>query len=641
MPFGKRLQDEQTERRVKSYLLSVFVTLCFMVLLLRLAHIQVVEAEDNIRLSNENSMRQKVIVPPRGRIFDRNGEVLARNRPSYSICVLPYKLRDRDSVISSLCRIRDMKGNAVFDSLELVKKIGEAFSRRFDATRIKEDVSIEVVSIVEEHSMDLPGIIVETESRREYPLREAAFHVVGYMGEIPEKEFDSLKTEDYFWGDLIGRAGLEREYESVMRGTCGREYLEVNAYGQSLGPIKDITRVEPSPGKDLYLTLHAGLQKAAAEAFPDSLKGTVVALDPRNGEVLVMFSNPSIDANIFSAASSVRSKTWAKAATDRSLPLNNRAVGGTYPPGSTFKPLSGIAALATGNVTRDMRMPVPCRGSYRFGTRVARCWKPSGHGNVNYVSAIKHSCNVYFYQLGIRVGDELINHYARMFCLGQKTGIDLPSEKEGYLSGEKAYNRRFASKGWRWTRGLVLDLAIGQQQIFTPLQLVLMTGGLGNGKAIYRPFLLKEERSSNGLVVRQNTPSVLSDLNVDEKSIQVTREALEAVVNPGGTGWRAAVSGIPVGGKTGSAQNPHGDLSHALFVGAAPVDDPVIAIAVVVENAGGGGAMAAPVAGEVLRYFFSETEEGKTIYKKYNPEAQTEGEKASAMKTVSESGSRR
>lgn len=619
MPFGKRLQDDQQERRVKSFLLSVFVFLCFVVLMLRLVHIQIIEADVSIRLSNENSMRQKVIVPPRGRIYDRNGEVLARNRPSYSICVLPSKLRDRKKVVEALCRIRDVDGEAVFDSTELAEQIQRAFSRRFDITRIKEDVSIEVVSIVEEHSMELPGIIVETESRREYPLGEAAFHVVGYMGEIPEKEFDSLKTRDYFWGDLIGRSGLERQYESIMRGRCGRRYVEVNAYGQSLGPITDIPRIDPVPGNDLYLTLDARLQKVAAEAFPDSLKGAIVALDPRNGEVLVMFSNPSIDANIFSAASSVRSKTWAEVATDGNLPLNNRAISGTYPPGSTFKPLSGIAGLATQKVTRDTRMPVSCRGSYRFGNRVARCWNAGGHGNVNYISAMQHSCNVYFYQLGLRVGDELINHYARMFCLGQITGIDLPGEKDGYLSGEEAYNRRFAKRGWRWTQGLVLDLAIGQQQVLTPLQLALMVGGMGNGESIYQPHILKEERSGDGSVVSQKSASVLSRLKVDDYSIRVTHEAMNAVVNPGGTGWRAGVQGVPVGGKTGSAQNPHGDLSHALFVGVAPLDNPVIAIAVVVENAGGGGAVAAPVAGDVLRYFFSETEEGKSISEKYNP----------------------
>ena len=620
MAFGKRLHDEQHERRVKSLIISAAISFFFFLLLISLVDTQVRDAAVNIRLSDANSMRETIILPPRGSIYDKNGEVLARNRPSYSICVLPYKLRNRDKVIESLCKIRDANGAAVFDSLELTRQFRRASQRRFDATRIKEDVSIDIVSIVEEHFMELPGIIVQTESRREYPFGTAAFHVVGYMGEIPENEFDTLRHQDYYWGDLMGRAGLERQYEQVMRGRCGREYLEVNAFGKNIRAISHIPKIEPVYGHDLYISLDIKLQLAAAKAFPDSLRGAVAALDPRTGEVLVMFSNPSVDPNIFSAATSVRGRTWAAVAADRSLPLNNRTIQGTYPPGSTFKPLSGLAGLSTGKITKDSRMPTSCAGSFRFGSRVARCHKPSGHGSTNYVVANQHSCNVFFYQLGLRLGDENINHYARMFALGRITGIDLPSERMGYLSGEAAYNERFASRGWKWTQGLVMDLAIGQQQVLTPLQLALMVGAMGNGKHVYRPFLLKEERNKDGILVNQRRPAVLSTLDVDQVSLDVNREALAAAIRPGGTGWRSAVPGIVVGGKTGSAQNPHGSESHALFVACAPYDDPVIAIAVVVENAGGGGAVAAPIAGEVLRYFFSQTAEGKAVFDKYNPE---------------------
>jgi penicillin-binding protein 2 len=620
MAIGKRLQDEPHERRVKSAAVMIVCALVFSILLVSLYHIQVRDASLNIRLSKENSMREKIILPPRGRILDRNGMELARNRPSYSICVLPYKLpRNRDGVISSLCNIRDSDGNAVFDSASLATQIRRASSRKFDLTRIKEDVPIDVVSVVEERYMELPGIIVETESRREYPYGAAAFHVIGYMGEIPEKEFDTLRNQDYYWGDQMGRSGLERQYETVMRGQCGREYLEVDAYGKSLGTVSGISRIEPKFGSDLYLSLDIQMQLVAQKAFPDTMKGAVVAIDPRDGEVLVMFSTPSVDPNIFSAATSVKSATWASVASDRSLPLNNRAIAGVYPPGSTFKPLSGLAGLATGRITRDTRMPVACNGSFRFGSRIAKCHKASGHGSCNYIAANQYSCNVFFYQLGLRVGDDKINHYARMFALGDLTGIDLPGERAGYLSGEKAYNERFANRGWRWTQGLVMDLAIGQQQVLTPLQLSLMVGGMGNGKVIYQPRLLNEERNSDGILIAQKRAAVKSVLNIDSTTLRVTHEALAAVIMAGGTGTRAAVPGIKVGGKTGSAQNPHGDLTHAVFIACAPVDDPVIAVAVVVENAGGGGAIAAPVAGELMRYFFAETAEGKEVYRKYNP----------------------
>jgi penicillin-binding protein 2 len=623
MSTGKRLHDEPHERRAKSLIIGIVCCAAMAVLLVNLYRLQVLDAEENIRMSNENSMREQVVLPPRGRILDRNGNELARNRPAYSICVLPYSLRNREAVISSLCKIRDTAGAAVFDSVTLVQQFRRANSRKFDLTRIKEDVPIDIVSIVEEHYMELPGIVVESESRREYPYGEAAFHAVGYMGEIPENEFDSLRNKDYYWGDLMGRAGLERTYESVMRGKCGREYLEVNAYGKSLGTVQNIHKIEPVYGNDLYTTLDINLQLAARKAFPDSLKGAVVALDPRNGDVLVLFSNPSVDPNIFSSAPSVRSKTWAAVAADRSLPLNNRAIAGVYPPGSTFKVLSGLTGLDAGIITKESRMPSACGGSYRFGNRIAKCHKPPpGHGSTNYISAIQYSCNVYFYQLGLRLGDARINKYAKMFSLGSITGIDLPGEKAGYLSGEKAYNERFASRNWRWTQGLVMDLAIGQQQVLTPLQLALMVGGMGNGQHLYKPRLLSEERNKDGILVRQNLPTEKSRIEVGPYALDVTREALAAVVKPGGTGWRAGVPGIPVGGKTGSAQNPHSDLSHAMFIACAPIDNPVIAVAVAIENAGGGGAVAAPVAGALLNYFFSETEEGKNIYKKYNAESE-------------------
>ncbi|MBN1756993.1 MAG: hypothetical protein JW863_01665, partial [Chitinispirillaceae bacterium] len=360
MPFGTILHDEQNNRRIRSVLLMATISVFIFVLIARLIYIQVVLAEENIRLSKENAMRLRIIIPPRGRIFDRNGRVLARNRPSYSICVLPYKLRNRQKVLSSLCAITDSSGAAVFDSTELEKVFRKAAYRRFDATRLKEDVSMELVSIIEEHSMELPGIIVETESRREYPLEKAAFHVLGYMSEIPESQFDSLKEKGYFYGDLIGKSGIERKCEPIFRGVYGREYIEVNAYGKSLGPIRTIPRIDPIPGNDVELSIDGRLQIVADYAFPDTLKGAVIALDPRTGEVLVMYSSPSVDPNIFSMSSILRSKNWSAIATDPNLPLNNRAITGTYTPGSTFKLISALTALEAGHLTGNSKMPVPC-----------------------------------------------------------------------------------------------------------------------------------------------------------------------------------------------------------------------------------------------------------------------------------------
>ena len=636
MPIAPQFHDEQRQRLDKSISLIVFVSALFVVLLVRLFYIQVIQARLNIRLSQENGMQFAILKAPRGLILDRNGNVLARNRPSYSICVLPYKIKSRRATIENLCKISDASGAAVFDSAELTDLMHRAFWRRFDVTRLKEDVSLEIVSIIEEHAMELPGITVAIESRREYLLGSSTFHVLGYMSEIPENQFDSLKKFGYHYGDMIGKAGIEKQYEDILRGKDGQEYIEVNAYGRSLGPIASMPRVEPIAGNNVYCALDIDLQKVARDSFPDSLKGAVVALDPRNGEVLAMFSSPAADPNIFSLASSLRAKNWAVIALDPSLPLNNRATCGAYPPGSTFKLISAVAGLASGKLTADSRMPVPCHGAFRFGARIAHCWRLQGHGNFDLVDALRQSCDVYFYQVGLRLGDQLINQYAALFGFGEITKIDLPVERPGWLSGEEEYNKRFASRKWVWTKGLDMDLAIGQTQLVTPLQLVSMVGALANGTTLYRPYILKEVRNQDGIVIMQNKPTIIRRLGLDSSVIAVMHKAMLAVTEEGGTAGRAQVPHIPVGGKTGSAENPHGEKTNALFAGCAPVDSPMIAVAVVAENAGHGGTIAAPVGGALMRYYFTHNPDGIRVAQEYADQEMSAKSRRGAVKTAPE-----
>lgn len=625
MPKIAHLQDELQDRIQKSLWLMGIFAFFFFILLIRIFYLQVIQVDMNIRLSKENQMQLKTIKASRGIIFDRNGVVLARNRPSYSICILPYKMDKKVDIVANLLKIHDKDNQPIFDSLELTKRIKKAHKRRFDATRLKEDVSIDIVSIVEEHSMELPAVLVQTEARREYPLGPISFHVLGYMSEIHESIFDSLKELGYRYGDKMGQSGIEKQYESIFRGKDGLEYIEVNAYGRSLGPIEHMPRVNPIAGNNVYLTIDSRLQKAAFKFFPDTLKGAVVVINPQNGEVLAMYSNPSVDPNIFSLAATLRTKSWAEAARDPNLPLNNRAIAGTYPPGSTFKLVSIFAGLDCGKINPNAYMRRSCTGAFKYGNRVAHCWNLKGHGRLKLREAFKVSCNIYFYQLGLKVGDKIINAYSERLGLGQYTGIDLPNERCGWLSGEEAYNKRFAKKGWKWTKGLVLDLAIGQAQVVTPLQLAIVVGGLGNGNAIFRPYLLKEERSREGIVTRQNKPEISYTFNFAENVIETIHPAMEDVISsPGGTGRRARVPGIRVGGKSGSAENPHGEKTHALFVACAPLDNPVIAVAAVVENAGHGGTVAAPIVGGLMRYYFEETDEGKELVEYYSQKGHEE-----------------
>lgn len=617
MPLSAHFQDEIQERTQKSIRIAILICVFFLILLIRLFYLQVLQAELNIRLSKENQMRIKTVKAPRGIIYDRNGLVIARNRPSYSLCLLPYQMNKRGNLVSSLLLIRDLNGQPIFDSIDLVNRIKQAKYRPFDMTRLKEDVSMDIVSVVEEHSMELPGIIIQTEARREYPLGPMAFHVIGYMTEIPESQFDSLREDGYLYGDKIGTNGIEKQYEKILKGKDGVEYIEVNAYGRSLGPVADMPRIEPVGGNNIYLSLDAGLQKVTHDALADTLKGGAVAINPQTGEVLALYSSPSIDPNIFSLAATLRTKEWVATVNDPALPLNNRVISGTYPPGSTFKVISALAGLESGRIDPESYMPVSCNGSFHFGNRIAHCWKEKGHGRLKLKDAIKYSCNIYFYQVGLKVGDQIINSCATRLGLGQISDIDLPNEQNGWLSGEADYNKRFQKRGWKWTKGLVLDLAIGQTQIITPIQLALMIGGLGNSRFVYEPSILKEERTSDGIVIRQQKPVMKHALNFKKEVLDIIHKALEDVVEGGGTGGRAQVEGVPIGGKTGSAENPQGEKTHGLFIAYAPLDSPVIAISVVVENAGHGGTVAAPIAGQMFRYYFKETPKGREIAAKY------------------------
>jgi penicillin-binding protein 2 len=607
-----RLDDPFYRKQVSRNILFIFGCL-LLGLASRLFYLQIVKGSYHQKLSEQNSMRLQIVHASRGLMYDRNGVVIARNRPSYQVAILPTRLKEPKQVFANLMRFKDSSGTRLFDSALVKWSLERGRWKKFQPLVILEDASPEIVAMVEEHQSDLPGVVTVMDSRRSYPFGYNAAHVLGYMDEIKEEELEGFaerkeQTGDsipYQKGDRIGRKGLEKTYEPYFRGRDGVRYIKVNAFGKEMEVIKEMPQVKPMSGYNLLTTLDMRLQVLAESLMADTVRGAVVAIDPRNGEVLAMASSPRMDGNIFSLSKDKRSKEWAKLALDPSMPLNNRATVGGYEPGSTWKGIMNVAALQSGQVTPGERMPKPCTGGYRFGNRVWRCWDPKGHGSMTMIDAFTESCDVYYYQVGLQIGMDIINKVAREFGMGSVTGIDLDEERSGMLVDSASYMRRFGKRGWTWSRGLVLNLSIGQGQIATPLQLANYVAGLANGKVLYKPHLIKEVRDRAGNVVERFSPEVLHTLDMTPEQHELVLKAMEAVVNsPKGTGGRAKMADIIVGGKTGSAENPHGGKTHALFIGAAPLYQPEIAIAVVLENVGHGGSIAAPIAGAIFREYF-------------------------------------
>lgn len=596
--------SHQDQANSRSLLLSLIFILCTFILFLRLFTVQIVNYSENEERSQSNRIRKQVQKAPRGRILDRTGEVLVRNRPSFHISIKGSLIKDKKQLFSDLMAITNLDGSQVFDSNWVSRRMEQTRWIKFSPLRILEDAPLEVVSVIEEHSHKLQGAVKIVEARREYPFGTLAAHTLGYTGELTESDLEKPRYEGYKQGNRVGKKGLERYYQEDFRGLDGIYHLEANAFGKRLGVLEDMPNRDPIKGLDLVTTIDLDLQLVAEKAFSDSLKGGLVAIDPRNGEILAMVSRPNIDPNIFSLAKKFRKKEWANVALDSNRPLNNRAVYGTYPPGSLFKFFTAIAGIEEGAITPTSKPYKACNGGYKFGRRYQKCWKPSGHGHNNVIDALRESCDTYFYQLGLEIGMKPINDIASMYGLGYKTGVDLPIEHSGLLMDSMTYNRRNARLGWKWTRGQILNLSIGQGQLVTPIQMANAFAALGNGKYLYKPHLYKELQK-DGRAIDQYEPSIIREINISKTSQDMVLQGLEEVITaPGGTGRSARVKGVRVGGKTGSAENPHGDLTHAWFGAVAPLDEPTIAIAVLVENAGHGGSIAGPIAGKVLRHYF-------------------------------------
>jgi penicillin-binding protein 2 len=568
------------------------VGLIALILTLRLFYLQVISFSYYRQVSEENRVRLVSIPAPRGLIWDRNGKRMVTNRTSYSLLLLPYKTQDMNFLVKKISPLLNLDENF------LKEKIKAGWVNRYTPIKLMKDVDFKTICILEEQNEELPGVSYQPEKVRSYPSLYWAGHLFGYVGEVSQKEMEDSKEKGLKLGSNIGKEGLEKEYDDLLRGEDGMNFLEVSAGGKILGPLKDKRPLPYTVGSDLVLTIDSDLQVEAESALSMFNAGAVVVLDPQNGEVLTLVSKPGFDPNQFS--SFLDENTWENLINDPFHPLLNRAIQGSYPPGSTYKLLTAGAALESKLVDRNTTFSY-CNGGFLFGNRVFRCWQPKGHGRLDLVQAIAQSCDVYFYQLSLKLGLDRWSEYARLCGLDKKYKIDLPDEIAGMIPTRQYYKKKFGQG--EWIKNLVINLGIGQGEVLTtPLGLAVFYSALVNGGTVYQPHLLREIRSPEGRST-QNGKTVLSHLPFSSSTLEILKEGLvEAVNSPSGTGGLARISDIVVGGKTGTAQNPHG-REHAWFVGFAPADHPKIVVAVLVEQAGHGGTYAAPIARRIIERY--------------------------------------
>jgi penicillin-binding protein 2 len=586
------IDSAPTPSRTRRLVLQVAIGLMFLVLIARLAQLQLFSASEFGKRSEENSVRAVVREPVRGYMLDRNGRLVVDVGPAYFVTVTPSAFQPQN--LETLANILRMPPKELADRIAQ----GRAHSR-FLPARVKRDIDFKTLAELEERLFLLPGVDYQVESKRTYPSFLRSIHLFGYVREISDIQL-SRSGEIYRQGDFVGAAGLEASYEPILRGEKGFQFFSVNAHGQLLGSYDDGKSDRLSKeGFDLLLGLELGTQ-ALAESLMVDHRGALVAVDPSDGSILAMVSKPDFDPSILSGLTPAQ--TWNRLNNDPSKPLFNRATMTRYPPGSTFKMVLAAAALQDGVIDEDFR--ITCTGGYRFGNRV---FKDLGvHGSTNVVEAIQRSCNVFFYQLILRVGLNRWAQYARQFGFGNLTGVDINEETTGLIPTSQYYDRVYG-KG-RWTQGNLISLAIGQGEVgVSPLQMAVYAATLANGGTWHQPHAVM--KIHNKRTNRFEDVTYRSHLtSIDARSMGLIREGMRLVVEaPGGTGRAARIQGVESAGKTGTAENPHGE-DHAWYVGFAPFENPKIAVAIMLENAGFGGVKAAPIAGQVMeRYLFGET----------------------------------
>ncbi len=588
---------------------TLLILVVFGVLILRLWFLQIVNGSTYRTKSESNRINLRAIPPFRGMIFDRNGEMLVGNRPSYDLYVIPEGVQHQKRLSGSLKRLIGLEPQVIEQKLD-----GASRRYPFRPICLKRDISRNELAVIETHRFNLPGIMIKIKPQRHYIQSNLAAHLLGYLGEIDEDQLKSGRYPGSKPGDLIGKTGVELKWQPFLNGMRGGEQVEVDAAGRKIRSIS----LKPSvSGGNIYLTIDKDLQTLAERCLKDK-KGAIVALNPNNGEILAMASSPCFDPNLF--IEGIDRTTWGRIVSSKDFPLQNRALSGQYPPGSIFKIVIALAGLEEGII--DPEEELFCNGTYTLGEHTYRCWQKYGHGMVNLRRALVESCDVYFYKMGERLGVDKIARYARRLGLGKVTGFPVGHEKEGLIPTSKWKLKRF---GVPWQLGETISMSIGQSFVLvTPIQMASMMATVFNGGFIFKPQIIKRAGKGGGDKGYNFKPKMIGNAGFKKENLDFIKSALVGVVNDTrGTGWRAKLKNIKVAGKTGTAQVitlekekekdfnadeiPSRFRDHAWFVAVAPAEKPRIALAIIIEHGGHGGKVAAPIAKRMIMSYLEKS----------------------------------
>jgi penicillin-binding protein 2 len=604
--YSRRQKKNRPVPQLEPRLITIFAVMMVAhgLVAVRLYYLQVIKNSEFAELADRNRIRIRRVIAPRGLVFDARHRPLVDTRPSFNAVLVPEDSPNLSQTIESLEKLLGQTG--VADKLTAADDEGRP---EYEPVTVDERLEWPQVVALETHQLELPGVSLEAMPARHYLYGNLAAHLLGYVGEVDRND---LMKASYKMGDEIGKFGLERGWEPFLRGEAGGQEIEVDSVGRRLRVLKEIP---DHPGQSIVLTLDLDVQQAAEKAMQGQM-GAMVALDPNNGNIIAMTSNPSFDPDIFGGG--VKAADWRKLMTDPDHPLQNRVIQGTYPPGSTFKIVDSIAGMEEKTLTPDTTYY--CNGGLWFGGRTYHCWRKTGHGAIQLHRAIVSSCDVFFYNVGEKVGIDKLSHWAHLLGLGERSGIALDNEKSGTMPSSAWKEKRYHE---RWYPAETLSVAIGQGYVAaTPMQMAQVAEVVANGGIRYRPQFVKEVEGLDGAPTKTYEPIIEDRIAFDPEVITEIRNAMSDVVNsPGGTGHKAQLEGIEVAGKSGTAQVvgnqsanlesgededkiPYKYRDNGWFIAFAPKDHPQIAVACIIEHGGHGGSAAAPVIHDVMKRFF-------------------------------------